>query len=185
MRTATAQVDSKSSEGSVPVSTAKHSLAESDLADFCLPPVSIDWSQYMPIEDLARSAVVTVSPGESVRSVAQTMESESVGSVIVESDTKPVGIVTDRDLTTRVIANGEESTDGPVETVMTENPTTVDCETGFYTAMKQMRESGVRRLPVCENGELVGIITADDITELLADEQQQVADVLRAQRPPY
>lgn len=139
----------------------------------------------MPIEDLARSSVVSVSPDDSIQSVAQTMDAESVGSVIVENDAKPVGIVTDRDLTMRVIANGEEPTDSPVESIMTENVTTVDCDDGFYTAMERMRESGVRRLPVCENGDLVGIITADDMTELLADEQQQIADVLRTQRPPY
>ena len=139
----------------------------------------------MPIEDLARSSVVTVSPDDSIQSVAQTMEVESVGSVIVENDAKPVGIVTDRDLTMRVIANGEEPTTGPVAAIMTENVTTVDRKDGFYTAMERMRENGVRRLPVCENGDLVGIITADDMTELLADEQQQIADVLRTQRPPY
>jgi len=48
-----------------------------------------------------------------------------------------------------------------------------------------MAENGVRRLPVCEGDELVGIITADDLTELIADEEQQLAEVIRAQRPEY
>ncbi len=55
-----------------------------------------------------------------------------------------------------------------------------------HQAAELMCEHGVRRLPVCDaDDELVGIITADDLTELLADEQQQLADVIRAQRPPY
>jgi CBS domain-containing protein len=48
-----------------------------------------------------------------------------------------------------------------------------------------MSDTGVRRLPVCDGDELVGIITADDLTELLADEQQQLAGIIQSQRPPY
>jgi len=49
-----------------------------------------------------------------------------------------------------------------------------------------MAEHGVRRLPVCdEDDALVGIITVDDLNELLADEHEGLADVIRAQRPPY
>jgi CBS domain-containing protein len=48
-----------------------------------------------------------------------------------------------------------------------------------------MAEHGVRRLPVCDDETLAGIITADDLTELLADEQQHLADLVRAQRPDY
>ncbi|WP_316043087.1 CBS domain-containing protein [Haloplanus rubicundus] len=59
-------------------------------------------------------------------------------------------------------------------------------EVGFYEAAQVMSENGVRRLPVCdESDELVGIITADDLTGLLADENQQPASVIRAQRPAY
>ena len=139
----------------------------------------------MPIEDLARTDVVTASLDEAIHTVAQRMDEESIGSVVIEEETTPVGIVTDRDLTVRVIANGTESTDSPVASVMTNKPTTIELGSGFYAAMEQMRNHGIRRLPICDNGELVGIITADDMTELLADEQQQVADVLRTQRPPY
>jgi len=48
-----------------------------------------------------------------------------------------------------------------------------------------MAEHGIRRLPIREGDELVGIITADDLTELIADEEQQLAEVIRAQRPEY
>ena len=139
----------------------------------------------MPIEDLARSEVITVSPDESIQSVAKTMNQKSIGSVVVEDGGKPVGIVTDRDITMRVVAEGDMSIDHPVEDVMTENPVTIEQGAGFYQAMDHMSKMGVRRMPVCENDELVGIITADDITELLADEHQQMAEVVRSQRPPY
>ncbi len=48
-----------------------------------------------------------------------------------------------------------------------------------------MAEHGIRRLPTCEGNTLVGTITADEMTEPLADEQQQLGDVIRAQRPEY
>ena len=140
----------------------------------------------MPIDDLARSDVITATPDTPVPELARTMDEHDVGSVVITNGTEPVGIVTDRDLTTRVIAMERDPTDLPAERVMTEDLCLVDRREGFYRATELMREHGVRRLPVCDDGgELVGIITADDMTELLADEHQQLAEVIRTQRPPY
>ncbi|WP_256300556.1 CBS domain-containing protein [Haloarchaeobius salinus] len=139
----------------------------------------------MPIEDLARSDVVTAPPDTSIESLAATMDEESVGSVVVTRDDVPAGIVTDRDLTVRVLAAARDPTDLTARDVMTEDLCTVQRGDGFYEAATTMAENGVRRLPVCEGESLEGIITADDLTELLADEQQHLADLVRAQRPEY
>lgn len=115
------------------------------------------------------------------------MRDESVGSVVITNDDRtPVGIVTDRDLSTRVLADEAAPTDQTAGDVMSTNLCEVDPDAGFYEAAQVMSENGVRRLPVCsEEDELVGIITADDLTELLADEQEQLASVIQAQRPSY
>lgn len=140
----------------------------------------------MPIQDLARENVVSASPDESVQELAERMHEESVGSIVITNDTEPVGIVTDRDLTTRVLAEGEGPDDHTAEDVMTTDLCMAKSDTGFYQAAEMMSENGVRRLPVCnDDDELVGIITADDLTELLADEQQQLASIIQSQRPPY
>ena len=140
----------------------------------------------MPIEDLARDDVVSASPETSVPKLAQQMRDENVGSVVITNDNSPTGIVTDRDLTTRVLAEETDSTDQTAEDVMSTDLCAVGPDAGFYEAVQVMSENGVRRLPVCdENDELVGIITADDLTELLADENQQLASVIQAQRPEY
>ncbi len=140
----------------------------------------------MPIEDLARGSVVSASPETAVPELAQHMRDENVGSVVVTSDNVPTGIVTDRDLTTRVLAEETASTDQTAEDVMSSDLCAVGPDAGFYEAAQVMSENGVRRLPVCdENDELVGIITADDLTELLADENQHLASVIQAQRPEY
>ncbi|NHX36246.1 MULTISPECIES: CBS domain-containing protein [Halolamina] len=139
----------------------------------------------MPIEDLARSDTVMADPGTPVTDLAATMDEENVGSIVITTDETPVGIVTDRDLTVRVLAAGTEPTEQTAEDVMTTDLCTVDPDTGFYEAATLMADNGIRRLPVCEGDSLVGIITADDIAELIADEQQLLGDIIRAQRPEY
>lgn len=140
----------------------------------------------MPIGDLAREDVVSASPETSILELAQQMRDEHVGSVVISTDNTPTGIVTDRDLTTRVVAEKTASSDQTADDVMSTDLCTVAPDAGLYEAAQVMSENGVRRLPVCdENDELVGIVTADDLTELLADESQQLASVTQAQRPEY
>jgi signal-transduction protein with cAMP-binding, CBS, and nucleotidyltransferase domain len=139
----------------------------------------------MPLEDLARSDAVTADPETPVAELAATMDEESVGSVVITNDETPVGIVTDRDLTVRVLGEEVDPTDQTADDVMTEDLCTAEPDAGFYEATNLMANHGVRRLPICEGDTLVGIISADDMTELLADEQQQLGDVIRAQRPEY
>ncbi|SEH15436.1 CBS domain-containing protein [Natronorubrum sediminis] len=140
----------------------------------------------MPIDNLARSDVVTATPDTSIQELATTMDDESVGSVVIADGDEPVGIVTDRDLTLRVIGEGQSPDDVTAEDVMSTELCTVEHDAGFYQATELMSEHGVRRLPVTDgNGQLNGIITTDDLNELLADEHQQLANVVQAQRPPY
>lgn len=139
----------------------------------------------MPVEDLARSDVITANPGTSVNELAATMADENVGSVVITDDETPVGIVTDRDLTVRVLGEEVDPTDQMAKDVMTSDLCTVEPGAGFYEIATLMADHGIRRLPVCEDDTLVGIITADDVTELLADEQQLLGDMIRAQRPEF
>ncbi|AEH39359.1 CBS domain-containing protein [Halopiger xanaduensis] len=139
----------------------------------------------MPIEDLSRSDVVMAEPDASVGDLAAKMDDENVGSVVITEDGSPVGIVTDRDLTVRVLAEETDPIDQTAADVMTEDPETLEADAGFYQATNLMADHGIRRIPICEGDDLVGIITADDLTELIADEEQQLADVIRAQRPEY
>ena len=140
----------------------------------------------MPIQDLARDDVVKTTPETPAVELARMMRDESVGSVVITEDDYLVGIVTDRDLATRVLAEGRNADNLTAENVMTSDVCSIGVDAGFHEAAQMMRENGVRRLPICnENDELVGIITVDDLTELLADEQEQLAAVVRAQRPAY
>jgi CBS domain-containing protein len=139
----------------------------------------------VPIQDLARSDVVTASQETPVTDIAATMDETGVGSVVITEEDTPVGIVTDRDLAIRIIGEGADPSNHTAGDVMSSDLCTVEPGAGFYKAADLMADHGVRRLPVCEDGSLVGIITADDLNELLADEHQQFANVVRTQRPSY
>ncbi|AXR78514.1 CBS domain-containing protein [Natrarchaeobaculum sulfurireducens] len=140
----------------------------------------------MPVENLARSDVVTASKDESIENLASMMDDHSVGSVVIADDDEPVGIVTDRDLTIEVVAAGKSADSVTAADVMSSDLCTIESDEGFYRATELMSEHGIRRLPVVDtSGQLEGIITVDDLNELLADEHQQLASVVQAQRPPY
>ena len=140
----------------------------------------------MPVENLARSDIVTAAPDDSIQDLATTMDDEAVGCIVITDGDAPVGIVTDRDLVMRTLATGTDPAGVVAEDVMTEDPCTIDDGAGFYQATELLSEHGVRRLPVTDgDGDLTGIITVDDLNELLADEHQELAGVIRKQRPPY
>lgn len=152
----------------------------------CLSVILFDGGSNMPIQDLARDDVVSASPETPITEIAQHMRDENVGSVVITNGDSPVGIATDRDLAVRILAEETDPTEQTAEDVMSTELCSVGPDAGFYEATQAMSENGVRRLPICnENDELVGIITADDLTELLAEENEQLAEVIRTQRPAY
>lgn len=118
----------------------------------------------MPIDDLARSDVVTADPGTAVTDLARTMADEDAGSVVITDEDEPTGIVTDRDLTVRVLGEALDPTDQTAADVMSEDLATVDAGVGFYEDVERMADDRIRRVPVVEGGSLVGIITGDDVT---------------------
>lgn len=141
----------------------------------------------MPVETIARdrTELVTVSPDDSVRDVAETMRNETVGSAIVERGSEPVGIVTDRNLAMNVIADGEDPSTMTARDVMTPDPDTADVDDGVFERCEMMRERGVRRMPVVEDGKLAGIVTLDDRIVLLETEMNDLSAVIRSESPPY
>lgn len=138
----------------------------------------------MTVADIMREDVITVEPSESVREAARRMRDERVGSVVVEDDGRPVGIMTDRDLTTRLIATGRDADGARVRDVMTEDLETITADAGVWELFDRLGEASVRRMPVVDyEGMLAGIVTHDDLNTLLADEQRELAQVIEAESP--
>ena len=130
--------------------------------------------------------VVTVHPAATVEAAANRMAMENVGALVVVEDHKPVGIVTDRDLVVRALAKRLPPHQTEVRTVMTPQPICVTEDAPLEDAMERIKFYRIRRLVVLNKvQEVVGIITLDDILELLAEERQAleaVTGVMRAMR---
>lgn len=137
----------------------------------------------MSIGRICTRVVATASPDETVSAIAERMAEHNVGTVVVVRDQKPAGIVTDRDLALRVLGRGLDP-DTAVEDIMTEGVRTLDESTPIEEALTAMKSSGVRRIVVTgEDGALAGIISLDDILELLVEEVESVGAILRKESP--
>lgn len=141
----------------------------------------------MPVRTVARqrSELVTASPDTPVRELAESMRRQGVGSVVIEREEEPVGIVTDRDLAVEIIAEGKDTTELTARDVMARDPITADADEGIFEVCQLMRERSIRRLPVVDDGKLVGIITLDDLMVLLDDEMGDLSDVIRTESPSW
>lgn len=139
----------------------------------------------MAVKDIAREDVVRVAPDDSIGDVARTLEDEGVGSAVVVDDGTPVGIVTDRDLAIRVLATDHDRSDATAETIMTSDLITVEGDRGVLELIREMSNGGIRRMPVVEDGALIGIVTLDDLIVLLSMELQGIATVVRSESPPF
>lgn len=134
----------------------------------------------MPIGEICNREVVTVQPEGSALDAAKLMRQNHVGDVLVVEDRGgkrvPVGIVTDRDLIMEIIAPELDPEVITVGDIMALEFSTVKESTGVFETIQHMRNRAVRRLPVVgDDGELVGIVTLDDLLVLLADELNALA----------
>jgi CBS domain-containing protein len=138
----------------------------------------------MPIGDYCEKPAATVSGAETVRAVAQRMKHEGLGSLAVVVDGRPVGIVTDRDLVLETLGNRLDPGSVTVEEIASRPLISVDQNAPVREAVRMIRRHAIRRLPVVdEEGDLVGIVAADDLLALAAAELGGLAVAVRAQFP--
>ena len=112
----------------------------------------------MKVRELMTSKPATVGPNDPCAKAATLMREEDCGSIPVVRDSKLVGIVTDRDITVRCVAAGKDARNTPVSEVMSADPVTIEPDTDIDEATRLMAEFQVRRLPVVEDGHLLGIV---------------------------
>lgn len=126
----------------------------------------------MRIADICSQRVVCVGPDASISEAAQLMHHQDVGALVVTRDGKrePVGIVTDRDIVTRIVVSGKDPRDAPVSGAMSGALATCRGNHDLLDVMEMMRQRGIRRVPVVDaQSELIGIVTTDDIIGALAE----------------
>jgi len=131
--------------------------------------------------------VVIANESDSLRSAIQLIRMHHVGDVlvvkkIVDSNT-PVGILTDRDIVVEVLAQDVDIDSVTVGDVMSDLLVSVTEDTGLAETLAVMRAHGIRRLPVIDrNGTLQGIISIDDFLELLAEQVQKLAILVKTEQ---
>ncbi|MEU9123253.1 CBS domain-containing protein [Streptomyces sp. NPDC048506] len=128
----------------------------------------------MRVREVMRSPVVTVTPDTTLAETARRMAESVVGCVVVTSGPAIHGMVTDRDVTVRGFAVGLSAT-SPVSSVMTAPVRTVGADDDVDEAYRIMRRAGVRRLPVVDEGRLIGLVALDD---LLMDVARRLGELL-------
>ena len=117
----------------------------------------------MKVKELMSTNIASVSPNTSIADIARSMKRNNVGSVPVCKGGKVVGIVTDRDIVLRQIAMDKNLENSKAEDVMTSGISSAHPDMDIHDAAKLMSDMQIRRLPVIDNGNLVGMLALGDI----------------------
>jgi CBS domain-containing protein len=117
----------------------------------------------LKIREMMSSDVSFVDPSAKISDVAMMMKQKNIGSVPVVQGERVVGIITDRDIVLRVIADKKDMNQISVESVMTAQPVTIEENSDIHKAADMMAEYQIKRLPVTNKGKLVGIIALGDL----------------------
>jgi CBS domain-containing protein len=139
------------------------------------------------ISEVMTESVVTADCSATLREVGELMRDRNVGSVVICETGYPAGLITDRDLAIDVAADGV-SVDEPVREFATRPLVTCESESDIEEAAALMVQHRVRRLPVMNGEQLVGIVTLDDLAVRTGDlqlAQQMTAEVARAALPQF
>ncbi len=116
------------------------------------------------VYDLVKNTrVLTTDAEKYVVEAARTMMERNIGALPVLRDGKLVGIVSERDIMNRVVASGRNAGSTRVSEIMTANPRTVGPDEPVEDCLFLMRELGFRHLPICENGEVKGLVSLRDL----------------------
>lgn len=133
------------------------------------------------IRELMTTDPVTLPASASVREAANRMREEAIGDVLVQDGGQLRGIVTDRDLVVRVLANGVSPDAITLGEICSDDLHTVSPDDHVSDALKILREHAVRRIPVVDEGVAVGILAIGDLA-ITYDEDSALADISAA--PP-
>ncbi|MGV8983239.1 CBS domain-containing protein [Clostridium sp.] len=117
----------------------------------------------MKISEIMTKDVVSLSVDDTVKHAAELMKEHNIGSIPVNTEEKVVGIVTDRDIILRCVAEGKDLKTQKVREIMTTNPVVANENLNVDDAARIMSERQIRRLPVVENNTLVGMVSLGDL----------------------
>lgn len=131
------------------------------------------------LKDVMTRNPIALASSSSVLEAARSMKSSDIGDVIVLDNDQVCGIVTDRDITLRVVAEGKDPKSTLLGDCCSQNLITLDPSSSVDEAVKLMRDNAIRRLPVVEKGKPVGIVSLGDLA-IQKDPRSVLADISEA-----
>ena len=119
------------------------------------------------VRDIMQKNVITIEKTKKAQDAAIILKDKEISFLVVINDSKPIGIVSERDIVRKIVADNKESQSTPLETIMSKNFKWVEPNASIESAVQKMLNNNIRRLVVLEDGELAGVITQTDLTEFL------------------
>ncbi|MEN3612698.1 CBS domain-containing protein [Plantactinospora sp. ZYX-F-223] len=128
------------------------------------------------VGEFMTTRLVTMDGGDTLTAAAQEMRDSAIGDVIVTNGDNVIGIVTDRDITVRGVAEQLNPSSATLSQILTQDVVTVTQYDDAVAAADLMRTYGVRRLPVVEDGRLIGLVSLGDLA-VEREPQSVLADI--------
>jgi CBS domain-containing protein len=131
------------------------------------------------VREVMTSDPRTLDRSASVIEAARIMKEDDVGTVIVTDGDSVFGLVTDRDIVVRALAEGRSAEDTTVGDIASTDITALEPDDSIDDAIRQMRSQHIRRIPVVEDGKLKGILSIGDLA-LERDQESALAEISAA-----
>lgn len=142
----------------------------------------------MKVKDIMTGAVVSLDSKDSVEKAAELMKEHNIGAVPVCEGDKVIGIITDRDIALRSVASGKDSKSQSVREIMSSNPVTGTSDMDIQDASRVMSERQIRRLPIVDSENLVGMVSLGDIAvrpKLDEEAEQALSSISEPSTPEF
>ena len=131
----------------------------------------------LKVKDVMVTNIITIEAGATARKAAELMNRHDIGCIIVVNYDKPIGIVTERDMLKRIMLQGRDPRRGRISYIMSKPLITVSPETDLREAINLMTERRIKKLPVVEDSNLLGLLSITDIVRSLAYFEHVVASL--------
>ena len=119
------------------------------------------------VRDIMQKNVITIESEKKSLDAAIMLKEKEISFLVVVKEGKPIGIVSERDIVRKIVADNNDAQTTQLETIMSKNFKWVEPNASIESAVQKMLNNNIRRLVVLENENLVGVITQTDLTEFL------------------
>jgi len=122
----------------------------------------------LQVKDVMVKSIITIEAEDTVKKAAELMEKHNIGCLIVVSYGNPIGIITERDMLKKVLLQRRDPWKTKVGNIMSAPLMTVNPQVDIRDAVRLMNERRIKKLPVIENGNLIGLVSLTDVMRSLA-----------------